>query len=249
MQKLELQIFDININQVRKEDLANYKPFLLRLFNIIFLRLTSKGIQKPNYFIEREYAYNSAIKNVSNNCFLAGYWQTSLYFQSIDHLIRQDFKFPKLVDQINIDHLKLIESSNSVSLHIRRTDFINNSNHNVHGVCSLEYYHKGVDLISKKIDNPLFFVFSDDVYWAKENLKLNHSVQFVCGNLGKKSYIDMFLMSSCKHNIIANSSFSWWGAWLNCNSDKIVIAPKIWFVKKQLNNQTGDLIPDKWVRL
>ena len=244
-----LQVFRLNLEKVRKRDLLNFKHFAHRLLNIFYLHFNSKGIQTSNFFVEREFSYNAAIENVSNNCFLVGYWQSPLYFQSIDFLIREDFKFPRLVDNKNINYLKLIESRNSVSLHIRRTDFINNSNHNVHGVCPLEYYHKAVTLISNMIDNPVFFVFSDDIAWAKQNIKFNFDIEFVSGNSDEKGYIDMLLMSSCKHNIIANSSFSWWAAWLNSNKSKIVITPAIWFLDKKLNAQTNDLIPEEWIRI
>jgi len=106
-----------------------------------------------------------------------------------------------------------------------------------------------MDFISKRIEKPYFFIFSDDIEWAKKNIDVSFRHSFIFGNVSNNSYIDMQLMSKCKHNIIANSSFSWWGAWLNQNHNKIVIAPKNWFFDKQLNNQTGDLIPDTWVRL
>ncbi len=153
------------------------------------------------------------------------------------------------MDNKNLEIENLIKSVNSVSLHIRRTDFKNTKSNTTHGICSLEYYGEAVKFISNKLVDPHFFVFSDDINWAKENLNLPYKLTFISGNSGDKSYIDMQLMSVCKHNIIANSSFSWWGAWLNSNMNKIVIAPRMWFFNKELNIQTNDLIPDEWIRM
>ena len=123
-----------------------------------------------------------------------------------------------------------IESCNSISLHVRRGDFINeNSTNKTHGVCSIEYYKKAIDFIAKKISNPVFFIFSDDTKWVYENMKLQFKYFVVDINDHKFAYEDLRLMSKCNHHILANSSLSWWGAWLNESENKVVVAPKIWF--------------------
>lgn len=242
-------VFKIEVAEACVGDLKILKPILYRAINVLAFKLGFKGIQISKYFIENEFSYNHNIKKVGKDCFLSGYWQSPKYFDSIASLIRDEFAFQKPLDANNLEISSLIKRVNSISLHIRRTDFqITNSN-DTHGICSLDYYDKAVKFISDKLTDPHFFVFSDDINWAKENLKLPYKLTFISGNNGGKSYIDMQLMSICKHNIIANSSFSWWGAWLNSNTTKIVIAPKIWFANEILNNQTTDLIPEEWIRM
>ena len=160
-----------------------------------------------------------------------------------------------------------IESHESISLHIRRGDFVQDSKtHQFHGACSLDYYNRCIEYVSEKTNNPHFFVFSDDPHWAKENLRQDISTTIVENNSGFKAYEDLQLMSQCKHNIIANSSFSWWGAWLNANPDKIVCAPKQWFRNKLMDTKyfipegfipwykdtfvdTKDLVPEDWMKI
>ncbi|MFM2292543.1 MAG: hypothetical protein RIS29_2356, partial [Bacteroidota bacterium] len=113
----------------------------------------------------------------------------------------------------------------------------------------IEYYKRAVDLICDKVENPVFYVFSNDIEWVKEKFVfLGDSMTIVDHNQGEKSYLDLVLMSNCKHNICANSSFSWWGAWLNQNQDKIVIVPEKWFKDKSYVNSTYDLIPTEWIK-
>jgi len=245
----ELEVFRVNINEASAKDLKKLRPILYRAINVLAFKLGFKGIQMSKYFIENKFSYNSNIKKVGKDCFLSGYWQSPKYFDSIESLIRDEFTFHSKLDDRIIEVEDLIIKTNSVSLHIRRTDFQNTISNNTHGICSLDYYEKAVKFISDKFTEPHFFVFSDDINWAKENLKLPYQLTFVSGNNGDKSYIDMQLMSECKHNIIANSSFSWWGAWLNPDPDKVVIAPEQWFSDVKLNAQTIDLIPETWVRL
>jgi hypothetical protein len=141
-----------------------------------------------------------------------------------------------------------IINSNSVSLHIRRGDYLDNP---IFANLSVEYYEKSVDFIKKKYNDAAFFVFSDDLSWAKNNLKLNVSTYYVDVNDAKTDYMDLMLMASCKHNVIANSTFSWWGAWLNNNPDKIIIAPRKWYndKTKQKKYENGALVPNNWVKI
>jgi hypothetical protein len=115
-----------------------------------------------------------------------------------------------------------------------------------HGLCPISYYQNAINYISAQVEQPYFFIFSDDMGWAKENLKMDLPCIYIDHNHGAESYNDMRLMSLCQHHIIANSSFSWWGAWLNASSNKIVIAPKKWFAN---NNNVKDLLPIDWITL
>lgn len=242
-------VFNVHSTEASVAELKRIKPIEYRALNVFAIKLGLKGIQKSKYFIENKFSFDPNIKKVGKDCYLSGYWQSPKYFDVVESLIHDEFTFQRKLDYKNLGIESLIRGVNAVSIHIRRTDFQNTVSNSIHGICSLEYYGEAVKFISTKLANPHFFVFSDDVNWAKENLNLPYQCTFISGNSGSKSYIDMQLMSACKHNIIANSSFSWWGAWLNKNLNKIVIAPKIWFVDKKLNDQTIDLIPDSWKRM
>ena len=185
---------------------------------------------------------------MSTSCdYMSGYWQSENYFESNRSILINDFSFRIPLNARNADALRLISSSNSVSIHIRRGDYLHNANAKAtHGLCSLEYYHKAIRLIKATIGKPRFFIFSDDMLWVKAHLEPEEDCIFVDWNFGVDSYNDMRLMSLCKHNIIANSSFSWWGAWLNRNPDKVIIAPKRWFAGK-IND--SNIIPSSWIRI
>lgn len=179
-----------------------------------------------------------------DNIYLSGYFQSEKYFSFIKNKIADIYTFPDLIDAKNLEIKDFISKSNSVSLHIRRGDYLKSKY--LKGICNETYYNKAVSYILNKVHNPVFFVFSDDIDWCKNNLALKN-VFYVQNNIGINSYIDMQLMSMCNHNIIANSTFSWWGAWLNKNEDKIVVAPKKWFNKE--NILTNDLLLDKWIKI
>jgi hypothetical protein len=135
----------------------------------------------------------------------------------------------------------------SVSLHIRRGDFVSNRKTNeIHGVLPLEYYYEAIRLITNQVRNPEFFIFSDDIPWVRENLLVPKKVNFVEHPTSNRDYEDLILMSNCKHHIIANSSFSWWGAWLSQNPVKRVIAPREWY---RIVIDTRDLLPEEWIKL
>lgn len=187
------------------------------------------------------------IKN-GGNFYLEGYWQTEKYFQSIREQLLTEITLKDQYSEKARAISDSIFSTTSVSLHLRRGDYITNPNYNkIHGVCSIEYYQEAIKRIEQKIPNPYFFVFSDDIEWVKENLTHTmKNVTFVSGR-NFRDEEELLLMSECKHNIIANSSFSWWAAWLNKNNDKIVIAPKEWF--KVSFSGIKDIIPISWTQI
>lgn len=179
--------------------------------------------------------------------YLIGYWQTEHYFRPIRQEIIKAFAFPLFEADSKNDVLsKELQQRCSVALHIRRGDYLKISN--TSGICTINYYKKAITHIKKSTSADLFSIFSDDIDWCIEQLGSiigKTDIRFVNWNKGKESFRDMQLMSLCKHNIIANSSFSWWGAWLNQNPDKIVIAPSRWM------NSEGwsEIIPDGWIRI
>lgn len=172
---------------------------------------------------DRFYNFQKDILNV-NNCYLDGYWLNEKYFKEMRKSILDSYSF-KVDDRENISMLEKIQSSESVSIHVRRGDFLSISDFS--NIATIDYYNEALGVMRDKLKNPQFYIFSDDIEWVKENLNIDNCV-FINFNRGENSYKDMFLMSKCKHNIIANSTFSWWGAWLNSNPEKIVIRPHKW---------------------
>lgn len=209
----------------------------------IFLKILNKANIYSKIIRQKNLGFDERYLQLNGNRYFEGYWQSEKYFKSIEAQIRMDFTFPEL-DEKNQIIANAIEKGNAVSIHIRLGDYVNHPLHG--GICTLDYYKKAIDVIKKDVDNPRFYIFSNDIAWCKENLKLENVV-YVLGNDGENSYKDMHLMSLCKHNIIANSSFSWWGAWLNKNLAKIVIAPKKWFNDPSLDS--SDLIPEEWIKI
>lgn len=197
--------------------------------------------------IEPHFQYFSGVKRAPSSCYLKGYWQSERYFSAVADTIRADFTFrPPLSDE-NRRIAESIGAVNAVSLHLRRGDYLSNPHTlSVHGVCSLEYYARAIRYIVERVPDPVFFVFSDDLDWVKDTLRLEHPYHFVGQNRGSESYNDMRLMSLCSHHVLANSSFSWWGAWLNLSDSKIVVAPAQWFAKPV---NVTDLLPEGWARL
>jgi len=216
-------------------------------------RLVTKAMRRkpraaPSYIREKQFHFDPAILNLFDNVYLDGYWQSEKYFNNIEDVIRKEFAITVPQTGENQKMAKLISSHESVSLHVRRGDYVSNlQTSKVHGTCGLDYYARAIAEIYSMVDSPHFFVFSDDPEWSKANLYLSHPVIFVDHNNALTSYEDLRLMSQCRHHITANSSFSWWGAWLNSNPDKIVIAPERWFNDPNIN--TNDLIPKTWIRM
>jgi len=189
--------------------------------------------------------FNTAILE-KRNVYLCGNWQNIGYFPS-ENILRKDFTFKMELDDPNKNILYKIVESNSVSIHIRKGDYTTGHNNGYFFQADwMNYYGQAVGTILKKVDkNTKFFIFSDDINWAKKNTFIPNAV-FVQENKGNDSWKDMYLMSKCKHNITANSTFSWWGAWLNENTQKIIITPKKWFN----NNIDSNLITlNNWIKI
>ncbi len=204
-----------------------------------------------NYKIvqDKEAGFDPSIFNLEEGTFvLEGYWQSFKYFEPYQNVIRTELTFKKEPSEQNARMIEEIEDVQSVAVHVRRGDYVANPTFNaVHGTCSLEYYQKANNFIEQHVKKPHFFIFTDDPEWAKGSLTFPGPSKIVDHNLGKVDYEDLRLMTHCKHFVIANSSFSWWGAWLASYSDKIVIVPMNWF--KIDNFPPEDRIPGGWIRL
>ncbi len=203
----------------------------------------SKWIQEKTFLFQKNLI-------TSDNVYISGYFQTEKYFLKIRDILLEEFVLTQSISTYtNIMKDSIENTEQSVSLHVRRGDYIHNPIAlKTHGVCSLEYYQTAIDFLEKQYSNITFFLFSDDIDWVRENLSAKNSV-VVSSEEKRLPHEDIYLMSLCSHNIIANSSFSWWGAWLNQNPKKIVIAPKKWFADKKLQKQSDDIIPESWLKL
>lgn len=197
---------------------------------------------------ENGFEFQANILQSPDNVFLDGYWQTEQYFKPIADVIRQDLTLAQPLSA----ELKAIEeqirSSNSIAVHVRRGDYASNPVTTAyHGLYPMDWYIKAAQVMEKDLSNAHYFVFSDDHEWVKENLKLDAPCTFIKPSPDGKEAQDLYLMSCCKHNITANSSYSWWAAWLNANPNKKVIAPAVWFMGA--NSNTKDLVPNNWLRM
>ena len=209
--------------------------FLIRVFRKLTRRFVEKEESRfdPNAF-ELKLGY------------LDGYWQSERYFEGCEGELRKRFQFKKELSAENEQILKKIRSTECpVSIHVRLGDYNTSENSALFGnICTQAYYDNAVKHIANKYQNPTFFVFSNEPQKAVEILNIPSAV-IVDVNDEKSAWSDMYLMSQCHHNIIANSSFSWWGAWLNENKDKVVIAPQRWLNTKE----AGDICPKSWIRV
>lgn len=186
--------------------------------------------------------------NKFENIYLDGFWQSEKFFRDIKDIIKKEFTIKNEPSLLNKNMIEKIIETNSVSVHIRRGDFITNVAANqCHGVCSLDYYFTAIDTITESINNPHFYIFSDDPEWCRNNFNIRYPVTFISHNGPDHDYEDLRLMSTCKHHIIANSSFSWWGAWLCEYDEKLIFAPKKWFKISQFNE--SEIIPVSWSRI
>jgi len=235
-----------HINHIEK---PIYKKIAKKLVFIRKLRNKICKIKntKPEYKQVVFSSFEERFFEITPPAYIDGYFQSYKYFDNIRGKLVNDFKLKCKLNSKNQKMLDKIKSANSVAIHFRRGDYLKARNQKVYGSCSMNYYKNAVSLMKEKLGNNItLFIFSDDPKWVKENVDFNCKTVIVDINSDKKAQFDIELMKNCKHNIIANSSFSWWGAYLNENPEKIVIAPKWWQTEFQTN---GDLVPNDWIIL
>jgi hypothetical protein len=240
-------------------DVSPFENYKLHHYALHHFNVVCSIYKKPNRYVKKlipffrnnsiykevDFGFNENLSELKGaNIFLEGYFQSEKYFLAFEKEIRNDFEILTPLKTITKNTIAQIEAVNSVSIHIRRGDYLTNPLHNT---AKESYYEKALELIESRIQNPVFFVFSDDMDWVKLNFSTKHKTIFIDFNDALTNFEDLKLMSSCQHNIIANSSFSWWGAWLNANPDKIVIAPKLWFNDSSINS--NDIIPNTWIKI
>lgn len=183
----------------------------------------------------------------SKHVYLDGYWQCERYFEDARSTLLIDFALRAPPDPPNARMLASIGESNAVAVHVRRGDYVSNQSASaLHGTCSVEYYKAAVTCVRERIGSPRFFIFSDEPDWVRHNLELADA-EYASHNPPDAGHEDLRLMTRCKHFIVANSSFSWWAAWLGQNPEKLVIAPRRWFADPSA--EEGDIVPRSWQRL
>ncbi|CAN5895272.1 alpha-1,2-fucosyltransferase [soil metagenome] len=241
-----LSAFKLETTKASQKELSKCKP-KVRYEKQLWLLLGRNPLNRI-YKEKRNYIFESGFFLCPDESYVSGFWQTEKYFTDIEDIIRADFQFRSLPFGRNLEWLTIIRSFNAVSVHIRRGDYVSVPKTNqAHGLCSLNYYEKAFAHIASFVQSPVFFFFSDDMDWVKANIIISSPAYYVEGNDDAHNYEDLRLMSSCKHHIIANSSFSWWGAWLNPDKTKMVIAPKKWTAAEDIGNT--DHIPSSWILL
>ena len=237
-------VFDIN-EKISKKNIDQFKtryPLLFKIENKIFSKNYLFGFshyRENNFFID-DTIFDKNIIDV----YVEGYFQTYKYISELSNKGVQLFAFKMTLTPMEEELVNM----ESVAIHVRGKDYIKNKKDIAlfGGICNADYYKKSIKLIEKEVENPRFIVFSDDEEYARSLLN-GRKMTVINWNKGADSHRDMFLMSRCKHNIIANSSFSWWGAWMNNNTSKIVVAPSKWFNNNKINQEF--IVPQNWKRV
>ena len=247
-------------NKKEVERAVSLPSNLLIRSHLLLMEKFKLKILKRSIIREEEFHYEDKLLYATKNTYIFGHWQSERYFKKCQNIIREEFSLTKEAIEDRTELIQKIEHSNSVSLTIRRGDYLQHHHLNLYGE-QLTFHHQAVKYIAERISQPHFFVFSDDIEWVKKNLQLTFPVTYVSDvysgdayKLNPKRHQDLLLMSKCKHHITTNSTFAWWGAWLNPSKNKIVVAPKQWFREgtKWYNGEpvdTKDLIPEDWIKL
>lgn len=245
-----LWAFNIQENFASPEEIAALKGPAQSIAERLIQRVLRRPAKsKPTLIREKKALhFDPDILKLPDGVYLHGSWQNEKYFTDIAEILHREFTVKNPLEGKNRELAEQIDSCQSVSLSIRRGDYVSSRHTSrIHGTCSPDYYRRCVQQLTQSVKNPHFFIFGDDPQWARDNLRLTYPATFVDHNAEDKNFEDLRLLSRCKHNIAANSSFSWWGAWLNQNPGKIVLAPKRWVRRFDCNPEY--FIPDKWIKL
>jgi hypothetical protein len=256
--KFELDKFDLPYVEATDHEIGRMVGWLRlsRLVNkLSFYALRHRVYAQPHFHFDPKFL------KLGPDKYLSGYFQSEKYFDSVEPALLRKCFTPKVQpNESNRRYLEQMQHAEAVSMHVRRGDLASNQKYQTfYGTLSGDYYRRAVDQVKSKVNNPVFFIFSDDLPWCEEHLDFIPDKVFVDGNSGDNSYWDLYLMSRCKHHIIANSTFSWWGAWLNDNPNKIVIAPEQKYRKRFYTGLLSsyparwyddkDYLPENWIKI
>lgn len=247
---LALDLNDLKIKH-KRSDLMTDREYVLHYFPAVNPTIASdnqiEASRKENHYKERFFHFDRELYDSIQSGYLDGYWQSWKYFVDNANAIRNDFSFSGSIgSRLNQITLQMC-SVNSVAVHLRRGDYVINANYSkYHGILGADYYRMAVNVIKKRFDKPFFYIFSDEPAEAKSIFDFIDD-KYIVSEQTSAAVEDLYLMQNCKHHIIANSSFSWWGAWLSSHKNKIVCAPKKWF--GDANHDTKDLVLENWICL
>lgn len=238
----ELGNFNVDVELATEMELARFKQGVLGKIRERLL---------PHYrrttYKEQDFSFDRHFLQARPDVYLKGYWQSEKYFLPIQEPLRKAFVLkPELISSV-IELGNKMAAEESVAIHIRRGDYVKPEVIKVHGVIPAAYYAAAIKRIAAQVNVSCLYIFTDDEQWVKQYLPLTGNYVFVSNEFTSTHYEDFYLMSRCRHNIIANSSFSWWAAWLNDHAGKIVVAPHKWF--NQAPHDIKDLFPVGWVSI
>jgi hypothetical protein len=240
----DLEIFNVSAELAHRSEIpALHRLYLTGVSKLALDRLRCRLIPNPGR--EKSFAFDPAILKLGRQAYLEGYWQSPKYFDEIADRIRGDFALKHAMSDKALKLQAGICSGNSVCINVRRTDFVESS---VHGTFGMKFYEQGIRVIAEKAKIDWIYIFSDDVRWCEEHLAFDYRSTVVGHEFAGPKFGDyLYLMASCRHFVIPNSSFAWWAAWLNTDPQKIVVAPQRWFLNEGIN--TDDLCPKGWFRI
>lgn len=246
----ELDKYNIDLECSTKEENDRYRPnnivikILSRILNKIGINILSLKVVREKSFI-----FNQKLLEINNEAYVIGDFFSEKYFKDIRSTLLKQFSIKGRPSSYMKDmEVKISEAANSCFIHVRRGDYFHNKRVNkVHGVCGVDYYQNAAKYVQSQVGSLQYFIFSNDIEWCKENLKIDNAT-YMENQERASPHEDIYLMSLCKHNIIDHSSFCWWGAWLNQNENKIVVAPKKWFSNEKLQKQSRDIYCESWVK-
>lgn len=221
------------------------------LYAKLYRRVDSyRAKYKRKYYRENEYwGFEQDVLKIRSNILLEGFWQHHKYVEQFPSILNEELTLKSKYESDHKILLQLAKDENAVSLHFRRGDYQSDPhNLNFFGVLPLEYYYNAINYILARVPAATFYIFSDDLDWVKDNLQSDANIVFVDLEGGTKDYLELDAMSKCRHNVIANSSFSWWAAYLNKNPAKIIIAPKNWVVDERQNSKVQVQLPG-WIKM
>lgn len=233
IQNFRISIPSIEVCSYRSYNYLNQNSVIEK---VVFW-LAKHSLWKYKFYEEEIQAYSDRTANIRGNYYLKGWFQSEKYFKHIRSVLLKEFT-PKTKIRVSQKLRTAFEDLESVSLHVRRGDYVR-----INQALNIVYYKKAIEYMKQIYDNPIFLIFSDDLEWVKEHLFINARYIYVNEDRKLEDYEELFIMSRCKSNIISNSTFSWWAAWLNQNENKTVIAPKKW------TKEQGNIVPDEWTIL
>lgn len=248
-----LNVFDIQASIASKEEVEQFIPSSLSMIKkrAYYFLQNHVPYRFRKVITEPRFSFNPNILNKTpNNAYLIGYWQSEKYFSEISEIIKSDFRIASAVSSAYLYWEDRINSQLSASVHIRRGDYLADKNYlGKFYKCPVEYFKRSMDLLRDQFSNIHFYIFSDDIEWAKNAFNDNPSFLFVENKGYLKDHEEIMLMSLCNHHVISNSTYSWWGAWLGSYSSKLVLTPCKWFSDRILHSQSSDLIPSNWLKI